>query len=255
MNAPHPWRIAIALGVVSGAVVIALSARLLHGPDRELGASNDLLCTQLNSSCLAMVTDAPQLRRLFILGVDVHWMGHANVVSINWQRLKDLRHRTVIAVRMQGQLNWVDQDAVLKSLQDVLRQARSAGVAIEGIYFDYRGARDSLKRYADFLGRFRSSWKDPKAYVITSIDASWLGADGLFAAMDESDEMILLADNVSMKQSKLLDGEQRSRSMWPSRLKALRSTWTVVTGWLVPQTTLHRRTSTPFVASTRLRCL
>lgn len=119
--------------------------------------------------------------------------------------------RPLIAViRLDGQLQSLDQDEVSAQILQMISDWQSQGLTLSGVEIDHDAGNARLSAYRTFLTRLRASLPTSMPLSITALPA-WLDSPELPALLSTVDSSVLQVHAVSDPRRGLFDAEQARR--------------------------------------------
>lgn len=119
--------------------------------------------------------------------------------------------RPLIAViRLDGQLQSLDQDEVPGQIQQVISDWQSQGLTLAGVEIDHDAGNARLPAYRQFLTKLRETLPAAMPLSITALPA-WLDSPELPALLSTVDSSVLQVHAVSDPRRGLFDADQARR--------------------------------------------
>lgn len=129
---------------------------------------------------------------------------------IDPQRLKTDARPLIAVIRLDGQLQALDQEQVTPQILTLITEWQSLGLTLAGIEIDHDAGSARLSAYTEFLAHLRGVLPANLPLSITALPA-WLDSPQLPALLATVDSSVLQVHAVSDPRRGLFDSEQARR--------------------------------------------
>lgn len=129
---------------------------------------------------------------------------------IDPQRLKTDARPLIAVIRLDGQLQALDQEQVTPQILTLITEWQSLGLTLAGIEIDHDAGSARLSAYTEFLAHLRGVLPANLPLSITALPA-WLDSPQLPALLGTVDSSVLQVHAVSDPRRGLFDSEQARR--------------------------------------------
>ncbi|PIW61438.1 DUF3142 domain-containing protein [Shewanella sp. CG12_big_fil_rev_8_21_14_0_65_47_15] len=128
-------------------------------------------------------------------------------VAVNHAWLQADPRPKVAVIRLDGQLNHLNDEAVINKINQVLNSWREKGTHIAGVEIDHDSASSKLPAYRNFLKKLKAQLPADLKLSITALPA-WLSSTDFPALLTNIDELVLQIHSVSDPRLGLFDAAQ-----------------------------------------------
>ena len=155
----------------------------------------------------AIAEAAPLIRDWRVLLAEADSRGKWSAAVVDWHALAQSRRPSVLVIRIDGQIAFLDEGALLDELLTRIDEARRSDRAIAGIEVDHDCATARLEEYARFLAALRGRLPRSLPIAITALP-TWLDSPLLEPVIAQADEIELQVHAVENPHMELFDRRQ-----------------------------------------------
>ncbi|WP_233171561.1 DUF3142 domain-containing protein [Dyella sp. ASV21] len=223
---PHPLACSIRLPAWLLIVLIAMLSSGCAKKHESLG--NDAYVWQRQwtpalADALHASQDAVQTWRVLAAEVDVHGQWHT--MRPDAAALAASGKPVIAVVRIEGQLDRWDEQALIDGVDGVVTEWRQRGLSPAGVEIDHDCATSRLPAYAHFLAALRPTLGTRVRLSITALP-TWLDSTQLETLLAQVDEAVLQVHAVQSPRAGLFD-PQRAHAWIAAFAKRVHSPWRV----------------------------
>ncbi|KEY59191.1 DUF3142 domain-containing protein [Serratia sp. DD3] len=155
----------------------------------------------------ALVASHDLFSNLRVLGLQVHPQEGMRKIAVNTRLLKQDGRPLWLVVRLDGQLQQLDEATIYPQLQQLLQQWQTAGLQVVGVEIDHDAATARLPAYQHFLQQLRQQLPSSLQLGITALP-TWLSSPALSGVLQQVDSSVLQLHAVLSPEQGLFDGQQ-----------------------------------------------